>query len=70
MKKMIRITKSSNRSTEDYLVLALILHQGLETMCKNSCEDCIAKGVCKSVKSATRYAVKLAGLDLVYLDHK
>lgn len=67
---MIRITKSPNRNTEDYLVLALILHSGLDTLCHNSCEDCVAKSVCKSVKSATRYAVKLAGLDLVYLDHK
>lgn len=67
---MIRITKSANRNTEDYLVLALILHNGLDSLCRHSCEDCVAKGVCKSVKSATRYAVKLAGLDLVYLDHK
>lgn len=67
---MIRITKSPNRNTEDYLVLALILHQGLDSMCKNSCDDCVAKGVCKSVKSATRYAFKLAGLDLVYMEHK
>lgn len=67
---MIRITKSENRSTEDYLVLSMILLNGLNSLCHNSCEDCVAKNVCKSVKSATRYAVKLAGLDLVYLDHK
>lgn len=65
---MIRITKSPNRNAEDYLALALILHSGLEKFCNNSCEDCFAKHVCKSVKLATRYAVKLAGLDLVNVD--
>lgn len=63
---MIRITKSPNRSTEDYLVLALILQKGLDSVCHNSCDDCIAKRVCKSVKSATRYAVNCAGF--VYAD--
>lgn len=67
---MIRITKSANRNTEDYLALAIILHAGLEKFCDNSCEDCFAMHVCKSVKSATRYAVKLAGVDLIYLNHK
>lgn len=63
---MIRITRSSNRPTEDYLVLAMILMHGLENVCHHSCEDCIAKNVCKSVKSATKYAVKLAGMELFY----
>ena len=67
---MIRITKSRNRNADDYLALALILHLGLKNFCTNFCEDCFAKHVCNSVKSATRYAVKLAGLDLVDVDIK
>lgn len=63
---MIRITKSPNRPTEDYLVLAMILMHGLDSVCHHSCEDCIAKRVCKSVKSATKYAVNCAGMELFY----
>ena len=62
---MIRITRSRNRNPNDYLVLAMILNHGLQAICLNSCDNCIAKGVCKSVKSATRYAVKCAGMELV-----
>lgn len=67
---MIRIVKSPNRNPEDYLALAIILNAGITAFCTNSCEDCFAKRVCKSVKTATKYAVKQAGLDLVYLEQK
>lgn len=63
---MIRIVNSPNRTPEDYLAIALILHTGLTHYCTNSCDDCFAKHICKSVKSATKYAVKQAGMELIY----
>lgn len=66
---MIRITKSPARITEDYLVLALILQNGLDSICDNSCDDCPARRVCKSVKSARTYAVKCAGFDFYEPSH-
>ena len=67
---MIRIVKCAKRNPEDYLAIALILHTGLSNYCTNSCEDCFAKRICKSVKSAIKYAVKQAGFDLVYMEQK